>query len=43
MKNYNFKIVENGKTYFMSVYAWNILSAHEEVKESYPKGKVIIL
>jgi len=43
MKNFNFKIMENGNIKYMSVTAYNLISAYQEVKEMYPEGRIIVL
>ena len=43
MKIYNFKITENGNTYFMNVLAYNLIAAFQEVKETYPEGRILVL
>jgi|WetSurMetagenome_2_1015567.scaffolds.fasta_scaffold101508_3 hypothetical protein len=43
MKNFNFKITENGNTYYMNVTAYNLISAYQEVRETYPEGRIVVI
>jgi hypothetical protein len=43
MLNFNFKITENGNTYYMNVTAYNLIAAYQEVRETYPEGRIVVL
>ena len=43
MLNYNFRITENGKTFFETVSAYTLVLAYEEIKYLYPDAKIILL